>query len=118
MSSFIVQHHFLLSVSCKFLLNGVYLYLQDNALLGQCICYIITHFAAVALFLFTFFGCSFIDKKVEIVNHRELLIQDKYIEKYLRKKALYLAATLDAKEAYRMADFVIIATPTNYHSAT
>lgn len=57
-----------------------------------------------------------IPEKVDMVNHRKSPIQDDYIEKYLAEKNLNLSATLDAKSAYRNADFVIIATPTNYDS--
>lgn len=57
-----------------------------------------------------------IPEKVEMVNHRKSPIQDDYIEKYLAEKALDLTATMDAEAAYKNADFVIIATPTNYDS--
>lgn len=57
-----------------------------------------------------------IPEKVDMVNHRKSPIQDDYIEKYLAEKALDLTATMDAEAAYRDADFVIIATPTNYDS--
>ena len=57
-----------------------------------------------------------IPEKVDMVNHRNSPIQDDYIEKYLAEKDLDLTATLDAEAAYRDADFVIIATPTNYDS--
>ncbi len=53
-------------------------------------------------------------EKVDMVNHRVSPIQDEYIEKYLEEKELDLTATLDAEAAYRDADFVIVATPTNY----
>ena len=53
-------------------------------------------------------------QKVEMINQRKSPIKDDYIEDYLRSKALDLTATLDAAEAYRSAEFVIIATPTNY----
>lgn len=55
-----------------------------------------------------------IPEKVDMVNRRKSPIQDDYIEKYLAEKDLDLTATLDAEAAYRDADFVIIATPTNY----
>ncbi len=55
-------------------------------------------------------------EKVEKINRRISPIQDEYIEKYLSEKALNLRATLDAKSAYRDADFVVIAAPTNYDS--
>lgn len=54
--------------------------------------------------------------KVEMLNCRKSPIQDEYIEKYLAEKDLNLRATLDGAEAYRNADFVVIATPTNYDS--
>ena len=57
-----------------------------------------------------------IPEKVELINQRKSPIQDEYIEKYLAEKPLHLTATLDAEAAYRDADFVIIAAPTNYDS--
>ena len=57
-----------------------------------------------------------IPEKVSLVNHRKSPIQDDYIEKYMAEKDLDLTATMDAEEAYKNADFVIIATPTNYDS--
>ena len=55
-------------------------------------------------------------ERVALVNDRKSTIQDEYIEKYLAEKPLHLSATLDAEAAYRDAEFVIIATPTNYDS--
>lgn len=55
-----------------------------------------------------------IPEKVELINQRKSPIQDEYIEKYLAEKELDLTATLDAEAAYKTADFVIIAAPTNY----
>ena len=55
-----------------------------------------------------------IPEKVELINQRKSPIQDEYIEKYLSEKELDLKATLDASKAYQEAEFVIIATPTNY----
>lgn len=55
-----------------------------------------------------------VGEKVEKINRRESPIQDEYIEKYFAEKKLDLVATLDAEEAYRDAEFVVIATPTNY----
>ena len=55
-----------------------------------------------------------IPDKVEKINNRISPIQDEYIEKYLAEKDLDLTATLDGPEAYRCADFVVIAAPTNY----
>ena len=55
-------------------------------------------------------------EKVEKINRRESHIQDEYIEKFFAEKELNLVATLDAESAYRDADFVVIATPTNYDS--
>ena len=55
-------------------------------------------------------------EKVELINNRKSPIQDDYIEKYLAEKDLNLTATLDAKESYADADFVVIAAPTNYDS--
>ena len=57
-----------------------------------------------------------IPKKVDLLNNRRSPIQDTYIEKYLAEKELDLTATLDAESAYRDADFVVIAAPTNYDS--
>lgn len=57
-----------------------------------------------------------ISEKVELINNKKSPIQDEYIEKYLAEKELNLTATLDAKEAYSDADFVVIAAPTNYDS--
>ena len=57
-----------------------------------------------------------VPKKVEKINGRISPIQDEYIEKYLAEKKLDLTATLDGAQAYAQADFVIIATPTNYDS--
>ncbi len=57
-----------------------------------------------------------IPEKVEMINNRKSPIQDDYIEKYLAEKELDLTATLDAKFAYKDADFVVIAAPTNYDS--
>ena len=57
-----------------------------------------------------------IPEKVDIINNRKSPIQDAYIEKYLAEKDLDLTATLDAQEAYKTAEFVIIAAPTNYDS--
>ena len=57
-----------------------------------------------------------IPEKVELINNRKSPIQDEYIEKYLTEKQLDLTATLDGEAAYRDADFVVIATPTNYDS--
>ena len=57
-----------------------------------------------------------IPEKVELINNKKSPIQDDYIEKYLAEKDLNLTATLDAKEAYSDADFVVIAAPTNYDS--
>ena len=57
-----------------------------------------------------------VPEKVEMLNHRKSPIQDEYIEKYLAEKELDLTATLDGEAAYRDADFVIIAAPTNYDS--
>lgn len=55
-----------------------------------------------------------IPEKVDMINHRKSPIQDDYIEKYLAEKNLDLTATLDGESAYKDADFIVIATPTNY----
>lgn len=57
-----------------------------------------------------------VPEKVDLINHRKSPIQDEYIEKYLAEKELNLTATLDAEVAYKDADFVVIAVPTNYDS--
>lgn len=55
-----------------------------------------------------------VKEKVDLINQRKSPIQDTYIEKYLAEKNLNLTATLDAESAYMNADFIIVATPTNY----
>ena len=57
-----------------------------------------------------------VPEKVEMINRRQSPIQDEYIEKYLAEKPLHLTATLDAESAYKNAEFVVIAAPTNYDS--
>ena len=57
-----------------------------------------------------------IPEKVDLINHKKSPIRDEYIEKYLAEKDLNLTATLDAEAAYKDADFVVIAAPTNYDS--
>ena len=57
-----------------------------------------------------------IPEKVDLINQRKSPIQDEYIEKYLKEKDLHLTATLDGESAYKNADFVVIAAPTNYDS--
>ncbi|MDU5459975.1 nucleotide sugar dehydrogenase [Anaerococcus vaginalis] len=57
-----------------------------------------------------------IKEKVDLINERKSPIQDEYIEKYLKEKDLDLTATLDGENAYKNADFVVIAAPTNYDS--
>ena len=57
-----------------------------------------------------------VPEKVDLINHKKSPIQDDYIEKYLAEKDLNLTATLDAEAAYKDADFVVIAAPTNYDS--
>ena len=59
-----------------------------------------------------------VPEKVELINNRRSPIQDDYIEKYLAEKDLDLIATLAGVEAYRDADFVVIAAPTNYDLVT
>lgn len=58
-----------------------------------------------------------IKEKVDLINNRKSPIQDEYIEKYLVEKELNLTATLDGESAYRDADYVVIAAPTNYDTA-
>jgi len=62
------------------------------------------------------YAVDIIPEKVVMINKRKSPIQDEYIEKYLAEKELDLTATLDAKEAYEGADFIVIAAPTNYDS--
>ena len=57
-----------------------------------------------------------IPKKVEMINKRKSPIRDEYIEKYFENKKLNLKATLDYKEAFENAKFIIISTPTNYEN--
>lgn len=57
-----------------------------------------------------------VPEKVDMINQRKSPIQDEYIEKYLAEKELNLVATVDAETAYKDADYVVIATPTNYDS--
>lgn len=62
------------------------------------------------------YAIDIVPEKVEMINNRKSPIQDDYIEKYLAEKSLSLTATLNAKDAYTGADFVVIAAPTNYDS--
>ena len=55
-----------------------------------------------------------VPEKVDLINHKKSPIQDEYIEKYLAEKELDLTATLDGASAYKDAEFVVIAAPTNY----
>ena len=64
------------------------------------------------------YAVDIIPEKVEMINQRKSPIRDEYIEKYLAEKELDLTATLDAELAYKNADFVVIAAPTNYDSQT
>ncbi len=64
----------------------------------------------------TVYAVDIIPEKVEMINNKKSPIQDEYIEKYLAEEELDLTATLDAELAYRDADFVVIAAPTNYDS--
>lgn len=64
----------------------------------------------------TVVAVDIIQEKVDLINNKKSPIQDDYIEKYLAEKELDLTATLDAESAYRDADFVVIAAPTNYDS--
>lgn len=59
------------------------------------------------------YAVDIISEKVDLINNRKSPIQDDYIEKYLAEKELNLTATIDPKEAYTNADFVVIAAPTN-----
>lgn len=64
----------------------------------------------------TVVAVDIVPEKVDLINNRKSPIQDDYIEKYLAEKELDLTATLDAESAYKDAEFVIIAAPTNYDS--
>ena len=64
----------------------------------------------------TVYAVDIVPEKVALINQRKSPIQDEYIEKYLAEKPLDLTATLDAEEAYKDAEFVVIAAPTNYDS--
>ena len=64
------------------------------------------------------YAVDIIPEKVEMINQKKSPIQDEYIQKYLSEKKLDLTATTDGKEAYKKADFVVIAAPTNYDSTT
>lgn len=64
----------------------------------------------------TVYAVDILPEKVEMINQRRSPIRDEYIEKYFAEKKLDLTATLDAEGAYRNADFVVIAAPTNYDS--
>ena len=84
---------------------------------------VITHGGYVGLSIATLLSqhhkvtaVDIVPEKVELINNKKSPIQDEYIEKYLAEKELDLTATLDAKEAYSDADFVVIAAPTNYDS--
>ena len=57
-----------------------------------------------------------VPEKVELINDKKSPIQDDYIEKYLAEKDLNLTATLDGESAYKAAEYVIVAAPTNYDS--
>lgn len=59
-----------------------------------------------------------VPEKVNLINQKKSPIRDEYIEKYLAKKSLHLTATTDGEAAYRKADYVVIATPTNYDNRT
>ncbi len=64
------------------------------------------------------FAVDIVPEKIEKINQRQSPIQDEYIENFFANRDLDLTATLDAKEAYSVADFIVIAVPTNYDSAT
>ena len=64
------------------------------------------------------YAVDILPEKVELINQRKSPIQDEYIEKFLEEKELDLTATLDADAAYKKADYVVIAAPTNYDSKT
>ena len=59
-------------------------------------------------------GVDVLPDRVDLINQHQSPIQDDYLEEYLATRQLRLRATLDAEEAYQGADFVVVATPTNY----
>lgn len=61
------------------------------------------------------YAVDIIEEKVNLINNRRSPIRDEYIEKYLTEKELDLTATMEAREAYTDADFVVIAAPTNVY---
>ncbi len=64
------------------------------------------------------YAVDIVPEKVNQINEKQSPVQDAYIERYLREKELSLTATLDGESAYRAADFVVVAAPTNYDSQT
>ena len=62
------------------------------------------------------YAVDIIPEKVELINQKKSPIQDEYIEKYLAEKDLDLTATLDAETAYKDAEFVVIAAPTDWYA--
>ena len=64
------------------------------------------------------YAVDIVPRKVELINQRKSPIQDSYIEAYLQEKELDLTVTLDGEKAYKEADFVVVAAPTNYDSLT
>ena len=66
----------------------------------------------------TVYAVDIIPEKVDMINRRQSPIQDKEIEDYLAHRELDLTATLDARDAYARAEYVVIATPTNYDDRT
>ena len=64
------------------------------------------------------YAVDIVPDKIDLINNHKSPIKDEYIEKYLAEKELDLTATLDAEEAYKNADYVVIAVPTNYDSET
>ena len=62
------------------------------------------------------YAVDIIPEKVDLINQRKSPIQDEYIEKYLAEKELDLTATLDAETAYKNAEFVVIAAPTDWYA--
>ena len=64
------------------------------------------------------YAVDIVPERVRLINEKKSPVQDAWIEKYLLEKPLDLIATLDGEAAYRQADFVVVAAPTNYDSAT
>ena len=90
-------------------LSGIRIAVAGTGYVGLSIATLLSHHHRV-------WAVDIVPEKVEKINRRQSPIQDEYIEKYLAEKELDLTATLDGDAAYRQADYVVIAAPTNYDS--